>query len=113
MSYPLTCAAGYPNPLREGKFEITQMRATVLNPAVSARITLIDDAAIKVGDRVGKIYADDYLVPGSPRVIDTKLDANTGGDVDVIFGESLKLRHGLSVVNCTNIVSGSLCVFGR
>ena len=113
MSYPLTCAAGYPNPMRVGKFEVTQVRATVLNPALSARITLIDDQTLVEGTKVGKIYTDDYLVPGSPRVIDTKLDANTGGDIDVVFGESVKLRRGLSVVNCTNIVSGSLCVFVR
>lgn len=113
MSYPLTCAAGYPNPLREGKQEITQVRATVQNPAAAARVTLIDDINLKVGQRVGNIYDDSFIQSGCPRIIDTKLDANSGGDIDVCFAEPVKFRYGISVVNCENIIGGSLCVFAR
>jgi len=113
MSYPLTCAAGFVNPMRAGKFEVTQIRATVKNPAEAARITFVDDINIVAGDKVGKMYTDSFIQAGCPRVIDTKLDANSGSDIDVVFGESVKFRHGISIVNAENIITGSLCVYVR
>jgi len=113
MSHPLVCAAGYPNPMKEGSFELTQVRATVSNPAASVRITLIEDPNIKRGDKVGKIYTNDFIQQGATRILDTKLDANTGGDVDIIFAEPIKVHYGLSVVNADNIVAGSLCAYVR
>jgi hypothetical protein len=111
--YPLTCVGGYPNPMREGSFELVQVRATLSNPAASARITFIDDPNIKRGDKVGKVYTNDFIQQGATRILDTKLDANTGGDVDVVFGETLKVRYGISIVNADNIVAGSLCAYVR
>lgn len=113
MSYPLTCAAGYPNPMREGKFEVLQIRATVSNPSADTRVTIVDDPNIKVGDRVGKMYANSFVQQSATRILDTKLTGDSGGDVDVVFAEPVKCHYGLSIVNADNIVPGSLCVYVR
>lgn len=104
--YTLTCAAGYPNPIREGKFEIFGMSATVNDVSAAARVRLIDNSE-------RKIFAPSYSSPSDVPIIDEKVVAGEKGTIQIQFSEPIKLRKGLSVVNADNIVVGSLKVFAR
>jgi hypothetical protein len=104
--YPLLCAAGYPNPIRRGKFEVAHMSAVINDTTAQARITLVDNAD-------EKLFANDYIDPGNVAVVDVKVPANLFGTVDFKPSEPIKLRKGLSAVNVDNIVPGTLKVYAR
>ncbi|MCP4597054.1 hypothetical protein [Neptuniibacter sp.] len=111
--YPLQCYGNIPNPLRAGKHEIVAVSATVDNDAADSRLTLIDDNTIPTNSKVGKIYDGTYDLQGAV------IDINGVGGVDGTLtwtapgGHAIKTRHGLSIMNSTNLVANSIKVYVR
>lgn len=104
--YPLVCAAGYPNPVRKGKFEVLQITATVTDPAATARVKLLDSDQMM-------LYPSTYSSPSEPQFIDIKIAPNEKGTLEGKLAEPVKLRKGISIVNADNIDVGSLKVYVR
>ena len=109
--YPLTCYAGFPNPLRVGKFEIVGFSCAAEDTAIAIELAIVDDQTLLPTDNFGKqlINGDDYKV----KVLHRKGIATYGVQVDSLaFTEPIKVRHGISV-HSKNIKGGSLCVYVR
>jgi hypothetical protein len=104
--YPLQCAAGYPNPVKRGKFEVYQVTATITDIGATARIQLIDSDAMM-------LYANGYQNPAEPQIIDIKVLPGERATVEGKLSEPVKLRKGISIVNADNIDVGSLKVYVR
>lgn len=104
--YPLQCYAGYPMPIKAGKFEILGVIATVSSATLESQLTLVDNAQAKV---VGPTYEAAY----EPRIIDFKANAGETGTIGGMFTEPMKTRGGLSAVKATNLVGGSVKVYVR
>ena len=104
--YPLQCVAGYPNPVRRGKFEVYQIMATVKDIAAATRVQIIDSDAMT-------LYADGYQSPDEPQIFDIKILPGEKATVEGVLAEPIKLRKGISIVNSENIITGSLKVYVR
>jgi hypothetical protein len=103
--YPITCAGGYPIPIKIGKMSIVGIVATVNDPTAASRITLVDSAA-------GKELADDSDL--KPAIVDLKGLANANGTIGVMFAEPIKLRDGVTIGrNTTNLIAGRTFVYIR
>lgn len=108
--YPLTCNAGYPMPVRAGKFEVFAMSATVATLANDSRVKLIDDRGI-TDVNFGRILPNTFV--GPTEIIDVKNIGNGSGTVEASLAEPVKVRNGISVAIADNIVAGSLKLFVR
>lgn len=108
--YPLTCYGGYPMPLKAGKFEVVQIKATVDDLGADSRLRLVDDEGI-TSSKWGRVLADG--IDDEVAICDLKGLANTVGDLRFTPHQSIKLRNGLSVAYCTNIVAGSIFIYVR
>lgn len=106
--YVQTCAGGYPNPLKAGRYEVLGFRVTVKTPASASQIQLWDDSNIKDTDRVG--YVKDIDADLKTMIANIKGLANSDANLEVLFPEPLKLRRGLSGA-FTNIVPGSFFLY--
>ncbi len=111
--YVAQCYAGYPMPLKAGKFEVCGVRATLASVAAAARLTLFDDETIAPGVRNGNILPSDAYLTNKTAFLDELTAANTIGTVDVQFPEPIKMRFGVSVSDSSNIVGGSLMLYVR
>jgi hypothetical protein len=110
--YPLTCHAGFPNPLKVGKFEIVGFCAAAEDTSVAIELALVDDVELKKTDAAfGRLLpnGDDYKV----KLMHRKGIATYGVQIDSFeFSEPIKTRYGLSV-HSKNVKGGSLCVYVR
>ena len=109
MSYPLTCKAGYPLPIKPGKFTIKKIIAAVNDRTANSRLILIDDHTVKAPEKQGTVRStktSDYT-----QIIDMKGVGGQGmGYLD--SGEiNLKMRDGLTVVDTTNLQAGGIAVY--
>lgn len=102
--YFLQCAGGYANPVKDGKFNIMGVCATVKDTTAASRVTLVDNAQ-------RACLASSYAAQQEPEIIDIKGVANVNGILQVCFDDPLVARKGLSCTNADNIVAGSLKVF--
>lgn len=109
--YVAQCSAGFPMPLKAGKYEIYGVRATLASSAAVARLTLIDDADLPEGSNWGAIYP--ASLEKKTVIIDERTIANTVGGIDVMFPEAIKCRRGISIAGATNLVGGSITLFIR
>lgn len=109
--YPLQCAGGFPLPIKAGKLEIYGVSAVVSDTTAASRLTLIDDRNLPEGAVVGRVLGSDY--DDDKGIIDIKGIASADGVLEQIFPEPLKLRHGLSSVNSSNLVAGTIKVYVR
>ena len=109
--YPLTCYAGFPMPLKVGKFEIAGFSCAAEDTAVAVELAVIDDQTLLPTDPFGKLLpnGDDYKV----KIIHRKGIATYGVQIDSqVFTEPIKIRHGISI-HTKNIKGGTLCVYVR
>lgn len=109
--YPLTCHAGFPMPVKAGKFEITGFSLAAEDTSLSIEVLLVDDVNILPTDKFGKLLTsfDENKVVLCHR----KGIATYGVQIDTFeFSEPIKTRHGLSI-RAENVLTGSLCVYVR
>jgi len=110
--YPLTCRGGFPVPIKAGRFEIIGVRATVDTTSSDSRLRLIDDPNIKEGDQYGKILPDTYTGAGT-QIVDIKGIGSCDANLEALFPEPMKLRHGVSITHADNLVTGSIALYVR
>lgn len=110
--YPLTCRGGFPMPVKAGRFEVVGVRATVNTTTADSRLRLIDDPNIKEGEPFGKILTDSYTGAGT-QIADVKGIGGTDANLEVLFPEPMKLRNGVSITHCDNLVTGSIALYVR
>jgi hypothetical protein len=106
--YPLLCTAGYPMPLKAGKFEIVGWSVAARNPAVAIEVAIYDDRGI-TSDTFGRILPnpEDYKA----KLIHRKGITTYGVQIDSpVMTESIKTRYGISV-HTSNVEGGSFCVY--
>jgi hypothetical protein len=108
--YPLTCAGGYAVPIRAGKFEIVQIKATIDDLSVDSRLRIIDDDGI-TSSRWGRILADG--TDQDTGICDLKGIADTVGDLSLDLIEPIKVRDGISISYATNLVPGNIFIYVR
>lgn len=114
--YPITCAGGYSIPVKAGQFDIIGIRATVSNTAAASQIILYDDGYS--GEDWGRILPGTFD-PGSSEQVKVVLISNIKGianvdaNLEVLFPEPVRIRHGTSVSKTTNLVPGSIQVYCR
>ena len=111
--YVMQCQGGFNVPIRAGKFEICGIKATVETTSAAARLILADDTGIDTDDKFGRILPQ--ATPYDYKVIfcDVKGLADVDGNLEVLFPEIFKTRNGISAIDTTNIVAGSLMVYVR
>ena len=108
--YPMQCHAGFPLPIGVGKVDVCGLIATINDTTVASRITIIDDMNLPRDAAQGRILPDqDQEVP----IIDLKVLANGGGNLEVVFQEPIRLRRGASVINASNLLGGRVMLFTR
>jgi len=110
--YPLTCRGGFPVPIKAGRFEVIGVRATVDTTTTDSRLRLIDDPNIKEGDQYGKILSDTYTGAGT-QIVDIKGIGGSDANLEALFPEPMKLRHGVSITHADNLVTGSIALYVR
>lgn len=102
--YPLHCVAGYPLPVKKGKFEVCHVLATVNSVGTASRLVLTDSEEGIIGS------ADDPAI--GQKIIDLK-----GGTSDTVLewvaAEPIKVRNGVTVAINDNVLAGSIFVYVR
>lgn len=107
--YPLTCAGGFPNPVKAGKMEFLGVQATSKQINQPSRITLIDDRGISPDAKYGRILDSGSVA--TVQICDKRVEDNVNGMIEWYPPEPIKLRNGISVLRADNIEAGSLKVF--
>ena len=107
--YCIQCFAGYFVPVKKGKFEIHGFSGVINDISAASRITLIDDKGIGEGDTHGRILASTH--DQQKGIIDIKGKSNQDVVLEQFFPMPIKTRNGLSVVEATNLVGGTLKVY--
>ena len=108
--YPLLCTAGFPMPLKAGKFEIVGYSVAAIDPAVAIEVAIYDDRGI-TSDLFGRILpnSDDY----KNKIVHRKGIATYGVQIDSqAMTEPIKTRYGISAYT-SNVLGGSFCVYVR
>jgi len=100
--YPLTCAGGYPVPIKAGRFSICGVAMTASDPTAASRCTFVDS-----GGFIIETDSQDL----KPVLADIKGVANVDGLKSVFFPEPIRVRNGISIANLTNVVSGRTIVY--
>jgi hypothetical protein len=109
--YPLTCYAGFPMPLKEGKFHICGFSMAARDSSLAVEVVLVDDENIKTTDDWGKML--DSATGNKKVLMHRKGIATYGVPIDSMFlTEPIKTRYGLSIF-AENVLGGSLCVYVR
>lgn len=108
--YPMTCAGGYPVPIKGGRFEVIGFKATVNTTTSDSRVTLMDDPFINEGDKQGRILTASYADRGT-KFIDVKGMADIDANLEVLFPEPMKIRNGVSLIRADNVVPGSMILY--
>jgi hypothetical protein len=106
--YPLLCTAGFPMPLKAGKFEIVGYSVAARNPALAIEVAIYDDRGI-TSDRFGRILpnADEF----KSKIVHRKGIATYGVQIDSqAMTEPIKTRYGISA-HTSNVEGGSFCVY--
>ena len=108
--YPLTCYAGFPMPLKAGKFEIAGYSCAADDTTLAMELAIVDDNTIMPSDTFGKLLdnADDYKF----KIVHRKAAITYGNQLKEQFSFPIKTRYGISI-SSTNIRGGSLCVYVR
>lgn len=109
--YPLTCYAGFPMPLKVGRFEIAGFTCAAENTALAIELAIVDDERIKPSDLFGKMLdsPNDYKT----KLVHRKGIVTYGVQIDSPhLSEPIKTRHGISIYS-SNVKGGSLCLYVR
>lgn len=101
--YPMTCAGGYPVPLKKGRFSVCGVAMAVNDTTAASRITLVDSGDFAV--------LTDSAYIKTP-LLDLKGLANADGVVGIMFEEPIKVREGVCITNLTtNMLPGRTLVY--
>ncbi|UCE05512.1 MAG: hypothetical protein JSW07_18170 [bacterium] len=110
--YPLLCQGGYGMPIKAGKFEIIQIEAPGSDTNASSRLTLLDDTEVEpTDDKWGQLVKTKTKVHHI--IYDQKRVAACHANLSTELKEPIKVRNGLSVLNATNLVPGSIMVYAK
>lgn len=110
--YVAQCFAGFPMPLKAGKYEVFGVRASIKDATAAARLTLVDDQDLEEGAKWGAIYSTAEVADKKCMIIDERTVANTVGNIDVMFPEPIKLRRGISMAG-SNLRGGTVTLLIR
>jgi len=112
--YPLTCHAGYPMPVKAGKFEVWGFQATVRETGSDSQVTLVDDKNITVDNnntKWGNLLTSTEAAERPTHILEKKgYCIFNNGTLEYMLSEPIKTRKGISVY-LTNINPGTLKVF--
>jgi hypothetical protein len=103
--YPITCAGGYPIPIKKGRFKIHGFLVTANNTASATRCTFIDSDDFK------QITDTASNLKNKPVIFDLKGLANAEDTIGVMFAEPVHVRNGITIANGTNLIPGRTLVF--
>lgn len=110
--YVAQCHAGFPMPLKAGKFEIYGVRASISDTTAATRLTLVDDQDLPEGSRFGNIYSTSEVGSKKCAFVDERTVASTVGSIDVMFPEAIKMRNGVSMAG-SNLIGGTVTLLIR
>jgi len=111
--YPNTCYAGYPMPLRTGKFELMGYSAAPSAVGTAMEVAIIDDR--NIGDKKWGSLITTMESTGTQNTKTVVAWDKIAAGYTVyasMFPEPLKVRHGISVY-CSNVKAGSFCLYIR
>jgi len=111
--YIMQCPAGYAIPLKAGRYEIVGIKSTVNSTSSASRLILCDDKNISDGDKWGNFIDGTTPYDNANIFVDLKGIANLDANLEVLFPEPIKLRHGISAIVTTNLIAGSIMVYVR
>lgn len=110
--YIATCPGGFPIPTMIGqRREIIGIKATVSTTTSASRLVLIDDTALDENEKFGRTLPSTH--DKGTKICDIKGIASVDANLEVLFPEPLQTRHGVSLVEATNLVVGSIMVYVR
>ena len=101
--YPLQCTGRFFNPIKAGMFRIVAVSAIVDDESSNSRITLVDGP--------GEVLPDTY--DNKKGIVDIKGIGNVDGMLEFSPIEPIKVINGISSVETSNIVAGTLKVYVR
>ena len=107
--YPITCAGGFFVPIRNSGLRVLGCMATVNDTTANSRVVLIDDPGIALGAKWGRILPTTH--DNRKGFIDVKGLGGVDANLFQILPDSLKIRHGISAVETSNIIAGTLKIF--
>ncbi len=102
--YALECYANYYLPIKIGQFKVLGLEATVQDTSAPSRVVLIDDDS-------GIPLGEDYDIKKG--LIDIKGLPNSKGILEINFPEPIVTRKGITIVQSTNIVGGTIKLWVR
>ncbi|MFA5340134.1 MAG: hypothetical protein WC332_00010 [Clostridia bacterium] len=103
--YPITCAGGYPIPIKKGRFKIHGFLVTANTTSSATRCTFID------GDDFKEIVDSQSTLKSRPALADLKGLANAEDVIGVMFPEPIQVRNGIIISNGTNLIPGRTLVY--
>jgi hypothetical protein len=100
--YPITCAGGYPIPIKKGRFKIWGVVVTSDSIAAATRLTLVDSADFKVLTDTQSLKTV---------LADLRGISSGEGMIGFMFPEPIQVRDGIAVANVTNVLAGRTFVY--
>lgn len=101
--YPITCAGGYPIPIKVGRgLQIVALVVTVDDTTLASRCTFVDDDSFKEVEDTQALKTV---------IADLKGLANADGVLGFVFPEPIKVRKGITIANGTNMIAGRTFVY--
>jgi hypothetical protein len=101
--YPITCAGGYPIPIKAGRgLQIVALVVTASDTTAATRCTFVDDDSFK------EVTDSQSL---KTVIADLKGLANAEGVLGFVFPEPIKVRKGITISNGTNMLAGRTFVY--
>ncbi len=108
--YPLTCLGGFSMPVRAGKMEIVGYSVAAETAATAIELQVVDDVQIKSDDKFGRLLTS--FDSNKTELFHKKGIAVYGVQIDTMFPEPIKTRHGISI-RTENVKAGSFCLYVR
>lgn len=100
--YPITCAGGYPIPIKKGRFKICGVAITANSTAAASRCTFVDSDDFKIITE----SQDTKVI-----LADLKGLANGSGWETQMFAEPIQVRDGIAICNGVNTATGRIIVY--
>jgi hypothetical protein len=111
--YPLLCAGKYGVPLHRisDKIHICRITAACSDVSAQSRLTLVDDGDLTRNDNYGTIIKEKKKQHSI--LFDKKRVAACDANIDSgdLSNSPIVPRNGISVLNATNLVPGSIMIY--
>lgn len=102
--YPIECSGKFFVPSKLGQFDVVGMQATVDDITAVSRVVLIDDESYSIKPST---------YDKKKGVIDVKGLPNQKGILEQVFPTPIRILKGISIVQTTNVVPGTVKVYVR